>query len=167
MKFGQILVCSMTNISNLFLAQCWRLETSSRPIYDFIKIKIWQDPVIFSSWHLPFLNVPYSPFQENEALKSWQNWLLSNWIRLLNWKRPVNYHQSLKLFKRFIKFITLTYIYPFPRFGDLMGCGSKDIFKNAPCVIYLLWRHRFFKSWDCLKYKNLSILRMLNNFPMK
>ena len=31
MKFGQILVCSMTNISNMFLAQCCRLEASSRP----------------------------------------------------------------------------------------------------------------------------------------
>ena len=27
MKFGQILVCYMTIISNMFLAQCWRLET--------------------------------------------------------------------------------------------------------------------------------------------
>ena len=40
MKFGQILVCCMTNISNMFLAQCWRLETSPRPFYDFIKMTI-------------------------------------------------------------------------------------------------------------------------------
>ena len=40
MKFGQILVYCMTNISNIFLAQCWRLETSSRPFYDFIKMAI-------------------------------------------------------------------------------------------------------------------------------
>ena len=25
MKLGQILVCYITNISNMFLAQCWRL----------------------------------------------------------------------------------------------------------------------------------------------
>ena len=37
MKFGQILVCCMTNISNMFLAECWRLETSSRLFYYFIK----------------------------------------------------------------------------------------------------------------------------------
>ena len=29
MKFGQILVCSMTNISDMFLTEYWRLETSS------------------------------------------------------------------------------------------------------------------------------------------
>ena len=29
MKFGQILVCCMTNISNMFLAQYWRLEISA------------------------------------------------------------------------------------------------------------------------------------------
>ena len=42
MKFGQILMCCMTNTSNMFLAQCWRLQ---RPFYDFIKMticsKIW------------------------------------------------------------------------------------------------------------------------------
>ena len=44
MKFGQILVCCTTNISSMFLAECWRLETSSRLFYDFIKMKyskIW------------------------------------------------------------------------------------------------------------------------------
>ena len=40
MKPGQILVCFMTNISNMLLAQWWRLETSSRPFYDFVKMKI-------------------------------------------------------------------------------------------------------------------------------
>ena len=70
MIFGQILVCFMTNISSMFWAQCWRLETSSRPFYDFVKITIYQDPAIFNSWYLPFLNVPYSPFQKNETLES-------------------------------------------------------------------------------------------------
>ena len=36
-------------------------------------------------WHLQFLTVPYSPFRKNETLKSWYNWLLSNWSKLLNW----------------------------------------------------------------------------------
>ena len=40
MKLGQILVRCMANISNLFLAQCWRLENSSRPFYEFIKMAI-------------------------------------------------------------------------------------------------------------------------------
>ena len=38
MKFGQVLVCCMTNISNMFLVLCQRLETSSRPFYEFIKM---------------------------------------------------------------------------------------------------------------------------------
>ena len=36
MKFGQILLCCMTKISNMFLTQCWRLETISRLFFDFI-----------------------------------------------------------------------------------------------------------------------------------
>ena len=39
-NFGQILVCCKTNISNIFLAQDWRLETSSRLFYDFIKMTV-------------------------------------------------------------------------------------------------------------------------------
>ena len=49
MKFGQILVCCMTNISAMFLAQCWRLETTSRPFYDFIKMTIQRDLTNFNS----------------------------------------------------------------------------------------------------------------------
>ena len=37
-KFGQILVCCKTNISNMFLALDWKLETSSRLFYNFIKM---------------------------------------------------------------------------------------------------------------------------------
>ena len=82
MKFGDILVCCMRNISNMFLDQCWRLETSSRPLYGFIKMTVKRDPDIFNSWHLLFLIVPYSHFQKNETQESWHNWLLSNWSRL-------------------------------------------------------------------------------------
>ena len=48
MKFGQILVCCMTNTATMFLAECWRLETSSRLFYDFIKMTIQQDMTIFN-----------------------------------------------------------------------------------------------------------------------
>ena len=70
MKFSQILVCCMTNIFNMSLAQCWRLKTSPRPFYDFITMTIWQHLAIFNSSRLPFLIVPYSPFQKNETLES-------------------------------------------------------------------------------------------------
>ena len=55
MKFGQILVCFLTNICNMFLAQCWKLETSSRRFYDFIKVTILRCLAIFDTWYLSFL----------------------------------------------------------------------------------------------------------------
>ena len=88
MKFGQIQECCITNFSNMFLVQCWGLEGSSNPFYDFIKITIRQDLAIFNNIHLPFWYLPYSPFQKNETLESWYKWLLSNRSRLLNWKGP-------------------------------------------------------------------------------
>ena len=39
-KVGQILVCCMTIITNIFLAHYWRKETSFRLFYDFIEMKI-------------------------------------------------------------------------------------------------------------------------------
>ena len=88
MKVGQILIYFMANISNMFLAECWGLETSSRLFYDFIKSTIQQDLAIFNDWRITFLIVLYSPFQENKTLESWQIWLLSNWNRFLNKKGP-------------------------------------------------------------------------------
>ena len=70
MRFGQILVCCMKNNSNMFLAQCRRLETSSRPFYDFIKMSIQWDLAIFNSEHLPSLIVPYLTLQKSETLES-------------------------------------------------------------------------------------------------
>ena len=90
----------------------------------------------FQSWHLPFLIVPYSPFQINETLESWHNWLLSNLSRLLNWEGPGTWPQSSKLFKRLLKIIALAYIYQLTKCGDLMSCGSKDTVKNTPCLMY-------------------------------
>ena len=49
---------------NMFLAQCWRMETSSNYFYDFIKMIINQDLATFNSQHLSFLNVPCLPFQK-------------------------------------------------------------------------------------------------------
>ena len=77
-------VCCMTNISNMFLAECWRLETSCRLFYDFIKTTIQQDLASLNGLHIPFLIVLYSPFQINETLKSWHIWLLSYSGGLLN-----------------------------------------------------------------------------------
>ena len=40
MKFGQILLYLVTNISNMFLAKYWRPETSSGSFYDFDEMAI-------------------------------------------------------------------------------------------------------------------------------
>ena len=63
MKFGQILVCCMTNVCNMFLAQWWKLKTSPRRFY-FIKMTLQQDVAVFNSWHLPFLIISCLPFQK-------------------------------------------------------------------------------------------------------
>ena len=70
MKFGEILVCCITNIFNMFLAECWKLETSSRSFYDFIKMTIQKELAIFNGWHIPLLIVLYSPLQISETLES-------------------------------------------------------------------------------------------------
>ena len=54
---------------------------------------------------------------------------------LLNSKGPQISPQSSLLFKRFKKNIALAYIYQLNKFGGLMSCGSKDIFKNASCFM--------------------------------
>ena len=86
MKLDQILVCSMAHISNMFLAQCWRLETSFRLSYDFIKMAIERNLAFFNSWH--FFNCPLFTLKKNETLESWNSWLLSDLSRWLNWNWP-------------------------------------------------------------------------------
>ena len=96
---------------------------------------IQQDLNIFNGRHIPILTVLYSLFQKNEILESWHICLLSNKSRLLNQNGPRIYPQSSKLFKRLLKIIALAYIYELAKFGDFVSCASKDMFKNAPCLI--------------------------------
>ena len=81
MIFRQILVCCMTNISNMFLAECWRLKTSSRFFYDFIKMTIQQDVVIFNGWHIPFLIGLYSSYQIAKLKRTWNPALISQIVQ--------------------------------------------------------------------------------------
>ena len=69
MKFCQILVCCMTNISNVLLAQCWRLGSTS--FYDFIK------EIIFNSWHLPFYMSLIHFFKK---MKHWNLHIINYWV---------------------------------------------------------------------------------------
>ena len=77
MKFGEILVCLITNMFNMFLAQCWRLGTRSRSYYNFNEMAIWQNLSIFSSWYYPFLIVLYLNFRKIEKLETW---LIGYWV---------------------------------------------------------------------------------------
>ena len=48
-KFGQILVCCTTNSSNIFLAQCWRLETH-HDVTDLVNHGTVWNTKIWISW---------------------------------------------------------------------------------------------------------------------
>ena len=63
MRFSKMLVSCTTNVYNKFF---WRF--------------------ILNSWLLSFLILLYSPFRKNETLEYWDNWLLHDRSKLLNWK---------------------------------------------------------------------------------
>ena len=124
---------------------------------------------IFNGWHLPVLSCFYSPFQKNKTLESWHNCLFINWSRLLDWKGPVyNLTPVLQIVKKIMKNFTLVYIHELTKYGDLMIFISKNIFKNAPCLMYWYssWRHRFgnhgsvenTKTWISAE-QNITFLR--------
>ena len=169
MKSGQILVSCMTNISDIFLAQCWRLETRSRPFYDFIKITILRDLVIFNSWHLPFLIVPYSPFQKHETLEFWHKSLVSSWSRLLNWKKTWNLASVLQIVQKIPEnycpcfYLSIGQVWLFHELWLKRYVQKCDLSR----VLISSWRHRFGQSWDVKKYTNLHILRTEHKFSMK
>ena len=48
-EIGQILVYLKANISNMFLAQYWKIGTSSRSFYAFNEMKILLNQSIFDS----------------------------------------------------------------------------------------------------------------------
>ena len=98
-KFGQVLVCCMANISNKFLAECWRLEASSRLFYDFIKIKIQQDLAFFNGWHMPFL-IAFIP-----SSKKWNTGILAYLVieqlgQVAKLKRTWNLGPGFKIFSK-------------------------------------------------------------------
>ena len=89
-----------------FLPQCWRLETSSRPFYYFIKMTTQRDLAIYNSWHLLFLNVPYSPFKEKwntgileQVAKFKRTWNLATVLQKVQ-KIPKSYCPCLHLSNR-------------------------------------------------------------------
>ena len=50
-------------------------------------------------------------------------------------KRACNLTPFLQIVQKISEKIALAYIYQLTEFGGLISCGSKDIFKNAPCLI--------------------------------
>ena len=140
MKLDQILVCCMTNISNLFLAQGWRLDTSSRPFMILLK---WQYSKIWPFLIFDFYQFSLSLINLFTKMNFWNLDMIGYWHYWITGAGP----QSSKLLKRFLKIIPLAHIYQFAKFGDLICYGSKDIFKNVLCLIYQYssWIQRFGK----------------------
>ena len=48
----------------------------------------------------------------------------------------LNLGPVLQIVQRPLKIFAHVYIYQLTKFGYLMSRGSKDIFKNAPCIMY-------------------------------
>ena len=78
MKFGQILVQLMTNISNSFSALLPTLETSSRPSNDFHKIAVQCNLLISSGWRRLFFcaHLPKNKQTHHNCFLSLIGWLI-------------------------------------------------------------------------------------------
>ena len=82
-QFGQILVHTMTNISNKFrvTSEVWKPVPGP-----FIILLKFQYNEMYQFWYLIFFifNSPKSHFHKSEKLETCNNWLLSKLSRLLN-----------------------------------------------------------------------------------
>ena len=109
-------------------------------------MKIQWDMSIFSSWYLPFLILPYSPFQKKKKKKKKPKkldiivyWVIGDW-KGLDWRGHGTWLHSCKLSKRFQKNTTPVFIYQLAKFGDSMNCGSADWYRHNTMhyVCYIL-----------------------------
>ena len=103
----------------------WRLESSSKLFYDFSKTTEQQNLFIFSTWYYIDSSIIFSTWyrlntlsQSRGKLWAFDNWLLSNWSKLVNLEGPGMRHQSSKWI--FPKSTALDYIYYFAKFHGLM-----------------------------------------------
>ena len=61
----------------------------------------------------------------------WQTFLACFWLSAGDWKLVPGPFMILLLNNNIAN-----YIYQFAKYGDLLSCGSKDIFQNALCLMY-------------------------------
>ena len=66
MKFGQIIVQLMKNVSNMFLVKWRGLQTSLRPVNGFDKMEMESDLLILIRLYLIFFDRPCAHFQNSE-----------------------------------------------------------------------------------------------------
>ena len=97
MKFVQSLVCCMTNVSNIFLAKCWRLEISSRLFYNFIRIN-YNEELFFihlfkkmKQWNLFFFVIFISFFTNCVAISKLNIYLIKSSENTHVWLQFVAY----------------------------------------------------------------------------
>ena len=134
----------------------------------------WQYNKICQFLVVEFYHFQFSlthPFKK-KYWKLRRNWLLSNWSRLVNWKRPGTYPQSSKSLKRFQKNIDLAYIYQLTNFSWWKSCGLKDIsnmhpvsFTNTHHDIRDLVNHRMFKNTKTWTSQERNITFLWNKTP--
>ena len=147
MKFGQILVCCMTNIQLSFWLDAGDWKLVPGPFMILLK---QQDNKILPFFIVDFyhFNCPLFTFSKNETMESWHNCLLSNWSWLLNKKG--NLAPILQIVQKISENYCPRLYLSIGQFGDLMSCGWKHLFKNTPCLVYWYssWHHRLGKLWD-------------------
>ena len=129
MKFGQALVI---NISSMFLAQFWSLETISRLLYDFIKMTSKTQPFLIIDIYHFCLSLIHIFIK----IKHWNLDIISYWVIGAGCWRVWNLAPVLQVVQKIPQNYCLAYINQLAKFGDLTSCGSKTILKNAPCNIY-------------------------------
>ena len=118
LRCGQILVCCVKSIFNMFLIEFWRLETRSSPYYDLSKLQysdIWPS-LIVDTFHFIF-NFPLFTYS-----KKWRRTCNLAPVFQIVQKTPENYRPCL--------------YYHLTKVGDLMSCSSKYILNKASYLIY-------------------------------
>ena len=135
MKLGHILVYLTANISSMFLVHWWRLETSSRPFYVFNEMTINEicQFLVVDIYHFQF-----SLIHSFKVMKYWKLDINGCWI--IGAGCLIERASDLALLLQILQKISENYcpffINQLTKFGELMSCGLKGIFKNVPCLIY-------------------------------
>ena len=160
MKFGQILVCCMTSISKHAFGLMLETETSSRPFFDILPKTLQQDIAIFNSGHLPFLIVPYTPFQKK---KHWNLEIIVYWVNGAGCyiKKDLNLAQVLQIVQEIHENYCPCLYLSIGQIWSLNEVWFKRSIQKCTLshILILTMTPQIWQIMECLKYKNLNTLR--------